>query len=169
MIRPELLARILRWREAAIGGGAALLGLYWAVFEPGVMRWVGVAFVLGGVAILREGLARGRRPRDGGGAGIVDVNERQIAYLSGHGGGAVSLDALDRVAVDVPQRGTVRWVIEGSDGTRLEIPLDAEGAGQIFDAVAALPGVTHAETLAATRAAAPGGRTLWQRHRPRLH
>lgn len=169
MIRPELLAQILRWREAAIGGGAALLGLYWTLFDGGVMRWVGVAFVLGGTAILREGVARGRRPRDGGGPGIVDVNERQIAYLSGHGGGTVSLEALDRVAVEVPQAGTPHWLIEGSDGTRLEIPLDAEGAGQVFDAIAALPGVTHAETLAATRASAPGSRTLWQRHRPRLH
>lgn len=169
MIRPELLARILRWREAAIGGGAAFLGLYWAFFDGGLMRWVGVAFVLGGIAILREGLARGRRPRDGGGPGLVDVNERQIAYLSGHGGGAVSLEALDRVMVDVPQAGTARWVIEGSDGTRLEIPLNAEGAAQVFDAVAALPGVTHEQTLAATRTTTPGSRTLWQKHWPRLH
>lgn len=169
MIRPELIVQILRWREAAIGAAAALLGLYWALSDGGILRWVGVAFVLGGVAIMREGLARGRRPRDGGGAGVVDVSERQIAYLSGPGGGAVSLDALDAVAIVIDEGGAARWAIQGADGTRLDIPLSAEGAGQVFDAVAALPGVTHEQTLSAARATEPGRRMLWQRDRPRLH
>ncbi|PZX11404.1 hypothetical protein LX81_03909 [Palleronia aestuarii] len=168
-VRPEVLAAILRWREAAIGLGAAGLGLWWIVMEPGLMRWVGVAFVLGGIGIMREGLARSRRPRDGGGAGVVVVTERQITYLSGPGGGSVSLEALSRVEVERQTDGPAIWHLSSTEGERLAIPQDAEKASSLYDALAALPGLTHEELLSATRGNTPERRTLWQRAPARLH
>ena len=158
--RPDALGAVLRWREAMIGLGAAGLGAWWIWSGSGLLRWVGVAFVLGGLSIAREGLARARRPGDGGGPGLVEVDERQIAFLSGLGGGAVSLEALTRVAVRRDAERHV-WILD-TDMGRLSVPGDAVGAAQIFDALAVLPGLTHERALAAT--SGPEGTTvLWRR------
>ncbi|WOI56069.1 hypothetical protein [Palleronia sp. LCG004] len=166
-LRPGALETILRWREAAIGAAAAALGLYWAWSDPGIMRWVGVAFVLGGVAIAREGLSRARRPGDGGGPGVVEVTERQIAYFSAEGGGAVAVDDLIRVHVDTtidgPYQSDIFWVLTPESGQALHIPGDAEGAAKIFDALAPLEGVDYAAAIRATSKTEAGRFLVWER------
>ncbi|WP_375260418.1 hypothetical protein [Palleronia sp.] len=161
MIRGEALAQILRWREAAVGLGAVAVGLWWAVGSYGVMRWVGIVIAIGGAAILREAVVRLRRPRDGGGAGMVNVTERQITYLSGTGGGAVSADTLAQVAIHRSGTGAPVWHLADTQGRRIAVPADAEGAGALFDALAALPRFDEGAAVEALKDPAPGARVLW--------
>jgi len=174
-LRPEALAAILRWREAAIGLGAAALGAWWIWTEPGVLRWVGVAFVLGGLAIAREGWSRALRPATGAGPGVVDLTERQLTYLSGHGGGAVSLDHLLRVEIearrDGPYQSDVFWIVTPEGGEALHIPGDARGADKMFDALAVLPGADHPTAIRAAGGGTTGRFVLWRKpgaDKPRL-
>lgn len=167
-LRPEALRQILLWRESAIGAGALLFGLWLAVAGAGFLRWLGVLVALGGGAILREGLLRLRRPRDGGGAGIVSVTERQITYLSGHGGGAVSADSLSLVAIERLGTGVPLWRLADRDGNSVAIPADAENADALYDALSPLPGLGQGELLRATAEAGPGRRVLWRAAPDRL-
>lgn len=161
MIRGDALAHILRWREALVGLGAIAVGLWWAVGSYGVMRWVGVVVAIGGAAILREAVVRLRRPKDGGGAGMVNVTERQITYMSGTGGGAVSADTLAHVAIHRSGNGPPVWHLADTQERRIAVPADAEGAGALFDALAALPGFDESAAVAALRDTSPGARVLW--------
>ena len=167
MIRAEAIARLLRWRDVMVGAMATALGLWWALTAFGVLRWVGVVVAIGGVAVLFEGAMRLRRPRGGGGAGIVSVTERQITYLSGHGGGAVSLDTLRRVAVR-RDGGSARWRLFDAEGRALEIPADAENADAIFDALTALPGLAEQDAVAALTDARSGETVIWEAGAKRL-
>ncbi|MBJ3761693.1 hypothetical protein ILP92_02865 [Maribius pontilimi] len=166
-LRPQAVAAILRWREAIIGLGAAALGAWWVFTEFGILRWVGVAFVLGGIAIAREGWSRARRPTGGGGPGVVEVDERQITYLSGHGGGAVSVEGLVRVRIvasrDGPYQSDVFWVFTAEDGTALHIPGDATGSEKIFDALAPLPGVDYETAIRASGLVQLGDFVIWEK------
>ncbi|SPJ22951.1 hypothetical protein [Palleronia abyssalis] len=168
MIRPELLSQILRWREVLVGVGALAVGLWLALTSFGGTRWVGVVVAIGGIAIMREGIMRLRRPSDGGGAGVVNVTERQITYLSGTGGGAVSLDILSGVAVERDGRGGATWHLMDTEGRQVAIPADAEGARAIFDALAAIPGLSEEEAVAALKAEGRGRQTIWSKGPKRL-
>ncbi len=167
-LRPEALRRILAWREVLVGAGAVALGLWWALGSTGVLRWVGAVLAVGGVAVAREGAIRLRRPRDGGGAGIVSVTERQITYLSGPGGGAVSADSLARVAILRPGTGPAVWHLTDGEGRHVAVPVDAENAAALFDALAALPGLAQEELVAAARRGGRGEEELWRRAPERL-
>ena len=151
MIRPDALIQILRWRELAIGVAAAGLGLWLAIANYGITRWIGVLLVLGGIAIAREGATRLMRPRDGEGAGVVDVTERQITYLSATGGGAVSLDTLSRVTLDRSGAAAPVWDISDTLGNRVQVPSDAANANAILDALAADSRIDSARVLSALR------------------
>ncbi len=167
-LRPEAVRRILDWREAGIGAGALALGLWLAVGQVGIMRWIGVLIGLGGAAILREGILRLRRPGDGGGAGVVSVTERQITYLSGPGGGVVSADSLALVAIERHGTGAPVWFLADREGNTVAIPADAENAGALYDALAPLPGLGQQELLRAATETAPGRRVLWRAAPDRL-
>ncbi len=167
-LRPEALGRLLAWREAAIGAGAVALGLWWGFGATGIMRWVGVVLALGGVGILREGVLRLRRPKDGGGAGVVSVTERQITYLSGPGGGVVSADSLALVAIERHGTGAPVWMLGDREGNSVAIPADAENAGALYDALGALPGLGQDHLVRAVRETAPGRRVLWRATPERL-
>ena len=167
MIRPEVIARILRWREVLVGLGALVLGLWWAFTSVGTIRWIGVVVAIGGVAILREGAQRLRRPAGGGGAGIVHVMERQVTYLSGEGGGAVSLDSLERVEI-LGADGTATWGLIDAEGRAVRIPADAERSDALFDALVALPGFPEDDAVSALARPEPGRRVIWDRGAKRL-
>ncbi|TRD22751.1 hypothetical protein [Palleronia caenipelagi] len=168
LIRPELIPVLMRWREAAFGAALLTLGLWWAVTSFGVLRWVGVTLIVAGAAVLRSGILRLMRPGDGGGAGIVTVDERQITYLDGFGGGVLSVEALVSVAVSRSPAGTLRWHFTDTTRQRLTIPTDAEGAERLFDAVVALPGLSEERALSALRHASTELKSVWHRPQPRL-
>ncbi|TCO71698.1 hypothetical protein [Rhodovulum euryhalinum] len=166
VIRPELLARLLRWREL-LGALAIAAGGVW------VMTWGG-AFYLGlGLLIVLTGLGLGLsairqlRFRVGGSApGIVQVDEGQITYLAPQGGGFVALSELDEVEMVFDLTGARLWRLSQSGFPTVTIPAAAQGAEALFDAFVSLPGARPGHIVAALdRRPGQGPVTVWRRTR----
>ena len=161
----------MRWRDAAIGAVILGLGLWWAWTAFGLLLYLSFPLVFIGVAILWTGIRRARFPRARGGAGVVDVDERQITYFGPGHGAAVSIDALVRVEVRTLGRGVegLSWVFHAVGQPPLVIPGNAENAESLFDALAALPGVDYAAAGRAGEAEEEGVHLLWQKEQSALH
>ena len=165
LIRPTARKALTRWREALIGLGIVLFGTWLTATTFGITRYLGVAVIIGGLIIVREGWMRARRPAEGGGAGVVEVDERQITYLAPKGGGTVSINALS--AVDVitndagPDAPDLFWLFTTRDGDTLMVPNTAEGAGAIFDALQALKGVNYQAALNAAHDKTKRRHMIW--------
>lgn len=162
-VRPEARAGLLRWREALIGVAMQMTGFV-TMLGPGRARLVIGILLLGlGTLFLVWGMQRARFRRGGGGAGVVEVDERQITYLTAEIGGGLALEDLARIAVVPPHA----WELTDTSGQRLTIPVNAAGADALFETLVALPGFS-ATKLAQAAQTPPGSRTLiWSRpHSP---
>ena len=172
-IRPEVRDVLLRWREALIGLVIVGLGIWWAVDFFGIQRWLGVAAIFGGLAMVWEGVRRGRFQPGSGGPGVVDVDERQITYFGPMDGGAISIDALTRVTILTTDEGPiaddVHWLFEAEDAPPLLIPATAKGADQLFDALSALPGADYEAVLKAMGSTLRERHLIWEKAHRRLH
>ena len=164
-IRPEVRASLARWREVIAGGVTLALGLQLALTSYGALFLIGTALALAGAALVVAGVQRARFRSGGGGAGVVDIDERRITYFGPFGGGAVSVDDLVEIGVD-PSRS---WLIRDANGTHLMIPMNAEGADALFDAFAAVPGLTPARLVEAVRSTPRQYTTIWAKPQGRLH
>ena len=164
-IRPEVRASLARWREVIAGGVTLALGLQLALTSYGALFLIGTALALAGTALVVAGIQRARFRSGGGGAGVVDLDERRITYFGPFGGGAVSVDDLIEIGVD-PSRS---WLIRDANGTHLMIPMNAEGADALFDAFAAVPGLTPARLVEAVRSTPRQYTTIWAKPQGRLH
>lgn len=161
-VRPEARAALWRWREALAGAGALALGLWWGVGAGGILAWLGGAVALAGGALILAGLQRGRFRRGGGGPGVVTVDEGRIAYFGPLTGGAVALSEISALGLD-PAAKPAHWVLSQPGQPDLFIPLNAEGAEALFDALVALPGLRTEAMLARMRGTTPGPVTIWRR------
>lgn len=171
-LRPEAITVLLRWREAIIGGAVIAGGLYGAAAAMGITFYLSLLALPIGAALVWEGVYRARLPEGGYGPGVVEVDERQITFFGPRGGGAVSVDALTRVEIVMTDRGAFAddlfWVLHVDDAPPLTIPGDAVGAGQLYDALLALPGLDPGRILAATRDPTPRTSVIWRRRAARL-
>ena len=162
LIRPEVRAGFMRWREAIAGAGLVALGLWWSLGAGGLMTYVGFVTTCIGLLIGWMGLQRGRFRSSGEAAGIVLVDEGQISYFGPLGGGIIAVSDLTRLTL--LHRGDDRlWHVTTEDGGAVEIPLDATGAEALLDAFAALPGLKTERMLAEMRRPASGPVTIWTR------
>lgn len=160
-LRPEAAAVLLRWSETGAATAAVLVGL-WLMRQGGYfLSPVGASVALIGAAWLLIALRRLRFGRRGRAPGLVEVIEGQIGYLGPSFGGFVALRELTEVRL-VTLHGEPHWRLTQADGQVLLIPHGTEGAGTLFDAFAALPGIDLA-ALAAAPDAAPADRIVWQR------
>lgn len=169
-VRPEVANVIRRWREAAVWAGLLAVGA-WMIWQ-GYRALAPVSFVAGLVAAatgasLLHAAVRRMRLRAEPGEGIVVVDEARIAYFGPRGGGVVDVPALVRVEMvtrpHVPPDSAHAWVLTAEDGTRLVVPLGAQGADALFDALSPLPGIDFDAGAAAVAAAGPGRATMWDR------
>lgn len=165
LIRPEVRDGLFRWREVLVGIATLLIGLRLATTSFGAVFIIGCGLALAGAALIFAGIQRARFRSGGGGAGVVDIDERQITYFGPYGGGAVSVDELVEIGVD-PSRS---WLMRDAAGTHLMIPMNAEGADALFDAFAAVPGLTTARLVEAARSAPRQYTTIWAKPQGRLH
>ena len=155
-IRPEAQATLWRWRDALAGTGLIVLGAFGLNSLSSLMIGLSIAAIGVGIFLIINGIRRARFPSGQGGAGVVEVTERQITYLGPYGGGAVSLDELARIQIrttaDGPAAPDLFWMFTTRAGELLTIPGAAEGSDMLFDALAALKGVNYdaATTAAAT-------------------
>jgi hypothetical protein len=166
-LRPQAVAELQRWREALAGGAVAALGLYWAT-GLGLIRWTGVALLVLGALLIWSGIQRARFRAGHGGLGVVQVDERQIAYLSPLGGGFVSVDALIRVEIGPDRSGFPVWRFHEVDSC-LTIPASAEGTGDLYEALAALPGVDMQAAIRASAGRPDKAIVIWRKSIPMLH
>ncbi|MEM9343531.1 MAG: hypothetical protein AAGA87_10845 [Pseudomonadota bacterium] len=153
-IRPEALAALIRWRQALIGVVVCVVALYFVITDYGIRQIIASIACAVGLLLIWDGFRRVRFPAPGGGAGVVEVNEREVTYFGPSGGGSVSIDQLVLVRIRTTDAGPFEtdlfWEFVEETGTVLTVPGNAENASALFDALSALPG---ADYEAATRAA----------------
>lgn len=162
MIRPAAAAAIKRWQEALIGLAVIALGLYWALFTGGgLLHWIGYVVIAIGVALTVTGIQRARFRTGDGGPGVVQIVERRISYFGPLSGGIVDLDALEALSLDPTSKPAV-WLLMAPGQPRLEIPLTAKGADQLFDAFATLPGIRTEHMLRQMQEGAVHSVVIWR-------
>lgn len=172
-IRPEAKAGLARWREALAGAAVIALGLYWALSVGGFLGWIGWLLVPAGAGIAVIGVQRARFRIAGQGPGVVMVDEGEITYMGPLSGGSVSVPDLERLVLD-PSARPAHWVLDQPGQPVLHIPVNAEGAGDLFDVFATLPGLRTERMLAELNRGGGHPVVIWERHslRPahqRLH
>ncbi len=161
-LRPDARDALLRWRLPLIGAATAALGLYWGLTSLGLLQWLGWVLVIAGAALIVIGIQQARFHQSGLGPGVVQVTEGQIAYFGPTTGGLVATDLLQEIAI--VNTGTTRlWELTHEAGPPVQIPSDARGADQLFDAFGALPGLSAATLVQAINDPAPGRRVIWRR------
>ncbi|SLN21103.1 hypothetical protein AQS8620_00579 [Aquimixticola soesokkakensis] len=169
MIRAELARRLKRFAEPLGAFAGALLCLWAALTTFGVTRWVMAVFALAalcfGLVALQRALFRAR----GVGTGLVEVDEGMLRYMSAFDGGEVEITAIDSLWLLPAQRGAAHWQVEGKEGSRLRIPVDAAGADQLFDVFAQLPGIETGRMLRQLRDAPDTPVVIWSSRRVTLH
>lgn len=144
MIRPELRTELARWSEVLTSLVIAALGVWAALLARDSFFQLIAALIAGtGLTLAVIGWRRMRFHRTTDGPGIVQVLEAQISYFGPETGGFIS--ARDLVELHLTDSGT-SWHLIGQDGTRLDIPVGAEGADALFDIFANLPDV-HMQSI----------------------
>lgn len=161
-IRPEAQAALTRWREALAGAAIVALGLYWALWVGGLLGWIGWLLVPAGAGIAVIGVQRARFRTAGQGPGVVLVDEGEITYMGPLGGGSVSVTDLERLVLD-PSARPAHWALQQPGQPVLHIPVNAEGAQDLFDVFAALPGLRTERMLAELRRDNAHAVVIWER------
>ncbi|CUH84625.1 hypothetical protein [Thalassovita mediterranea] len=140
-MRPEAAAGLRRWREVLISALMTALGAHWFLTSFGLFRAMGALIViLGGVWVILA-VRRARFDRGGGGAGVVTLDEGRLGYFGPETGGTLAVEALVSIRMLVDEKGRKSWYILAQDTTPLDIPVNAEGADQLFDVFSNLPGL----------------------------
>lgn len=175
-IRPEAGKLLSKYKEVLIAAVAFLLGAYWAFFSFGLLPWLG--YIVMGVSglLLFSFLQRAWFARGEGGRGFVEVDEGQISYFAPESGGMIAVRELSELLYDARPSPPV-WTLRQAGLPELVIPANAKGAAQLFDAFAALPGLSADRLLTAQRGAKGHARVIWRKDallridtpRPRLH
>jgi hypothetical protein len=170
-LRPELAARLRRWREPLVWGALLVLGVWLAWRGYGTLAplpfLVGLLFAATGLGLLRVAVRRLRLSAEALDEGVVLIDEARIVYFGPREGGVVDLPSVVRVEIVtrphlLPDSGYA-WVITAEDGTRLVIPLGARGAEALPDALTLLPGIDLDAGAAAVAAGAAGRTTVWRK------
>jgi hypothetical protein len=154
LIRPELLAALHRNRELLAALALAGSGVWTASFGGYFLTPLGFALLALGGAWALTTWRRLRFQQAGEAPGIVRVTEAQIAYYGPRVGGFVGLPDLSEVRL-LTLRGRRIWKLKQGDGQLLHIPVESDGAEDLFDAFATLPGIDMAALVAALGSDAP--------------
>lgn len=163
MFRPEALALIARWREAAIGAAAALLGLWLLATSGGLLFLFGIALTALGALLAFSGLRHARfHSTEEAAPGVLEVDEARITYLSPLMGGSVALDDLTEVIFRRTATGEAFWRLVSPEAT-LYVPEGARGAEQLLDALAPLPGFDGGAMVRAVQTRTETTVKVWSR------
>lgn len=153
-LRPSVLHVLGQFRDVLLGAGLAVLGA-WVAGQGGYFYTpLGLTVLLlgGGWAIL--GWRRQRFQQAGAAPGYVRVTEAEIAFFGPRVGGFISLSDLVEIRL-LTLHGRQVWRLTQADGQTLHIPVQALGAGALFDAFATLPGMDTAALITTLNGAAP--------------
>jgi len=173
--RPEASAAIRRWAEPAAALVLLALALWFSL--PGALRgsvfgWFGLAVAAVALFWLRAAVLGALAAHPVTGAGVAVIREREIGYLGPHRGGFLELDDIVRVEIyRITEDQEPVWRLVGANGVSLAIPANAEGAGHVPEALAALPGFSDLTAVGVLQRHRPGRHVVWERSRaapPRL-
>ena len=167
-IRPEAISSLRKCRSFILAGLFVTAGLFIVFTSYGTTRIAGCIFLVVGGLVGHDAYRRFKFPAGEGGAGVVDVDERRVSYLSAEGGMSISMDTLERIELHRNTKGRITWVFYGPEGL-LSVPGDAEGTDKLFDALVALPSVNYTQAQAATQGKGPDLFLIWRRNRTKLH
>jgi hypothetical protein len=170
-LRPELAALLHTWREPIVWSaltlaGAGLLWHGYADLAP-LSFMLGLLLTAAGLGLLLPALRRVRLASATPDEGVVVIDEARIAYLGPRSGGFVDLPAVARVEIvtrpHIPPSSAHAWVITTDDGERLTIPLGANGADRLLDALSPLPGIDFDAGVSAVLSRRPGRALVWRK------
>ena len=141
LIRPEVRIFLKHYAQALTGAVLTALALYWTLTIPGVLHWITGAFAVIAAALTVDGIRRGRLLRESDEvAGVLEIDERRILWMTGEGGAALSINEL--VEVDLLRRGrNTFWRLKDRGGQALLVPYTAKGAEGLIDGLAVLDGI----------------------------
>lgn len=172
LIRPEVTEMIWRAREVIWAGLVVVLGGWMIVLGGLVLVPLGAIVGAIGLVLAITAFRRMRFEQVVDAPGLVELDEAQVGYLGPQVGGFLSLHEVVELRI-ITLRGRRLWRLKQSDGQALLIPVDAKGAGRLFDAFANLPGMDTAGLVAALTpppVPAPGAialtaetRVIWRR------
>lgn len=166
-IRPQARAALWRWRETLAGAAIAALGSYWLT-GFGLLQVLGGALVVLGAVFAFAGWQRARFRSLRGGPGVVQVDEGRVTYFGPLNGGSVDLRDLSLVSLD-PTSEPTAWLLRQGGAADLQIPINAAGAEQLFDAFSTLPGIRTEYMLNQLNKPADHPVVIWQKEAIRLH
>lgn len=166
-LRPAARTALWRWRGVALAGVVLALGLWGSFTTFGFVRWLAVALATLGTALVMMAVQRLRFGHRDGGPGIVTVDERRLSYFGPLTGGIIDIDDIWRLDLDGSGH-PPHWVLHGPGGQMVTIPITAQGADALFDAFAALPGLSAETLIGAVNAPQRGAQTLWETPKARL-
>lgn len=155
VFRPEATALLRRWAEPALAAAATLAGLWLAARGGFFFLPLGLSLAALGAGATLLALRRLRFAADPGAPGLVELDEGRLRYLHPVLAGDIALPDLAELHL-TQYRGRKVWRLIDTSGHGLMIPLDASGAPALFDAFAALPGLSTADLVAALTPAPPG-------------
>lgn len=135
------------------------LGLWLVLTSFGALFLIGGAMLAVGVTLMVTGVQRGRFRGAGGGAGVVEVDERQITYFGPSAGGVMALEEI--ISISVNRAGD--WVLVDRARQALLIPRDAEGVEALFDAFTALPGISANKLADAAQRPMQQSTVIWEK------
>ncbi len=170
-LRPELALRLRQWREPIGWSVLGVSGVWLAArgygrVEPALFVF-GLLLAGASLGLLRGAVRRLRLSPDAPAEGVVVIDEARIVYLGPRTGGVIDLPSVVRVELvsrpHVPSASAHAWVITAEDGTRVTIPLGAEGAEGLLDALSPLPGIDFDAGAAAIAAHAPHRTVVWRK------
>ncbi len=170
-VRPEAAGVIRRWAEPVAAAGLVLLAGGFGLRWTGALGWIALAAAALALFWLRAALLGALAARPVTGSGLVLLREGEIGYMGPQRGGFVDLDTLSRVEIYriAPGHDPV-WRLIGPEGVSLTIPANAEGAGQLPEALCVLPGFSDFTAVGILQSDRPGRHVIWERpDLPRLN
>lgn len=168
-VRPETRALFWRWREVLLGLMILMWGGWLAATSLGLIAIFGWIITALGTVTIFTGVQRARFRIGDGGAGVVQVDEREVIYFGPLEGGSVSIEALTQVELHPHEDGTHRWVLTEPGRRQLSIPTDAEHAEILFDVFGVLSGFETQRMLHALNTLSAHPVVIWQKEPPQPH
>lgn len=166
-VRPEVLAGLKRWRGVIEAAVFLVPGLWMMLVMFGLLRFIGAAVFLFGVALLIPGLRRARFNPKAGDRGVLEVNERQVTWFTADGGDVFSLEDVVRIEIETNDRGPFEddmlWYFTLSDGRRPEVIGAAAEGDTIFDLLATFDNVNFENVIKASSSTICDRFLIWQK------
>lgn len=166
-LRTEATRSLSRWSETIVFALGATLFVYLTLRSTGVILPMVYGLIAAAMAImLFVAIRRARVTGDTAvNAGYVEIDERQISYFHLGQSWSVSVNDLTSVVIETTADGSAQddlfWVIRDMFGSVVRIPNTADGNENLFDAVAALNGVSFEQITAAMSSISNARFEIW--------